>query len=133
MKSVVSLIPMGIHSKIITNGLYSNYSTISMSDESLLLLELDLTLASISSKKIRSFQPQEPMQRKVQTDEARSQLQVNERSWQPCEKTCSTAVDVATKSTISYICNRVQYLAYLVCLGSPTPCNKGLDRYDSSQ
>ena len=48
---MVSLIPMGIHSKIITNGPYSNYSTISMSDASLLLLELELTLARMSSKK----------------------------------------------------------------------------------
>src|SRR5882724_9286102 len=36
---------MGIYSKMITNGPYSDYSTISMSDESLFLLELDLTLA----------------------------------------------------------------------------------------
>src|SRR5882724_330051 len=105
---------MGIYSKMITNGPYSDYSTISMSNESLFLLELDLTLASMSSKKIRLFWPQEPMQRKAQTDEAQSQLQVNERSWWPCKKTCSMAVNVATESTISHICKRVQYLAYLV-------------------
>ena len=51
MKPMVSLIPVGIYSKMITNGPYSNYSTISMSDESLFLLELDITLASMSSKK----------------------------------------------------------------------------------
>jgi len=56
---------MGIYSKMITNGPYSNYSTISMSNESLFLLELDLTLASTSSKKIMSFWPQEPMQMKA--------------------------------------------------------------------
>ena len=48
---------MGIYSKMITNGPYSDYPTISMSDESLFLLELDLTLASMSSKEIRLFQP----------------------------------------------------------------------------
>jgi len=65
MKPAVSLVPVGIYSKMITNGLDSKYSTISMSNESLFLLELDLTLASMSSKKIRSFQPQDPMQRKA--------------------------------------------------------------------
>jgi len=60
MKPTVSLTPTGIYSKIITNGPYSDYSTISMSNESLFLLELDLTLASTSSKKIRSFGPRSP-------------------------------------------------------------------------
>ena len=61
---MVSLTPMGIYSKMITNGPYSNYSTISMSDESLFLLELDITLASMSSKKDKVVWPQEPMQGK---------------------------------------------------------------------
>ena len=63
---------MSIYAEMITNGPCSNYSTISMPDESLFLLEFDLTLASMSSKKIRSFWPQEPMQRKAWTEEARS-------------------------------------------------------------
>jgi len=47
---------------MITNGPYSDYSTISMSDESLFLLELDLTLARVRVRgyttKAPPFQPQ---------------------------------------------------------------------------
>jgi len=70
IKPVVSLIPAGIYSKTITNGLCSNYSTISMSDESLFLLEPALTPARMLSKKTKSWQPQEPRQRKAQMEEA---------------------------------------------------------------
>jgi len=56
------------------------YSIISMSDDSLLLFELPFTATRTSSNKMRSFQPQEPRQRKAWMDEAESWLQVNERS-----------------------------------------------------
>ena len=76
------------------------YSIISMSDDSLLLFELPFRATRTSSNKMRSFHPQEPRQRKAQMDKAESQLWVNERSWQPCEKTHSTAIDVAIRYTI---------------------------------
>jgi hypothetical protein len=80
---------------------YKHYSMILTSNESLFLLEPAFTASRTSSNRIRSWRPQEPRQRKAQMDEAWSQLRVNERSWRPCEKTRSTAVDVAMKIIIS--------------------------------
>jgi hypothetical protein len=85
---------------ILKSMLYVYYSTINMSKDSLSLFEFPLTAARTSSKKMRSFWPQEPRQRKARMDEAESPLQVNERSWRPCEKTSSTAIDVAIRYTI---------------------------------
>ena len=76
-------------------------SSTSKSDASLFLFKPAFTAARTSSKKIRSLQPHEPRQRKAQIDEARRRFQVNDKSWWPCEKTRLTAVDVATKNTIS--------------------------------
>jgi hypothetical protein len=49
------------------------------------------------------LRPQEPMQREARIDEAPRRLQVKDKSWRPCEKMRSTAVDVASESEISYI------------------------------
>jgi hypothetical protein len=95
----------GYFAKPMTNSILkpqNTYSTTSTSETSLFLFELAFTAARTSSKKTRSWRPQEPRQRKARMDEAWSRLRVNDRSWRPCEKTRSTAVDVATKSTVSY-------------------------------
>ena len=82
--------------------IHSNYSTSSTSDDSHFLLEFSRTAARRSSMKIRSWRPQEPRQRNARREEARSRFRVNDRSWRPCEKTRSTAVDVAVQDIVSY-------------------------------
>ena len=82
-----------------TNG---NYSTSSTSDDSHFLFEISRTAARRSSMKIRSWHPQKPRHRCVCRVEAWSWFWVNDRSWQPCEKTHLTAVDVAIWDIVSY-------------------------------
>ena len=75
----------------------------SESNSSCFLFEFAFTADMTSSNMTRSLQPQEPRQRNTQLDEGERQLQVNDKSWWPCEKTCSTAVDVATENVVSNI------------------------------
>lgn len=49
------------------------------------------------------------MQRNARTDKAQRRLRVKDRSCRPCEKTRSTAVDVACKRKISYCTYKQKY------------------------
>ena len=82
--------------------IHNNYSISSTSDDSHFLLEFSQTATRRSLMKIRLWHPQELRQRNACREEAQSQFWVNERSWWPCKKTCSTAVDVAVWDIVSY-------------------------------